>query len=136
MFSPAVRQEVDLNERVLMFSPTVRQEVDLNERVPRSAVGPDRKLFCSKNRHDQLMAHFIIPELHLEEDRTLENTGEPREENPDRRTKREEVRERNPEESKERRGEPREENPERGSKREEPRGEQREERRTLRGEPR
>lgn len=52
--------------------PSVRQEVDLDVGVPGSAVVSDRKFFGSKNRDDQLMTHFVVPQLHLFKIRTLE----------------------------------------------------------------
>ena len=45
--------------------PPVRQEVHFDVGVPRSSVCSGRQVYGLKDVDDQLMAHFVIPQLHL-----------------------------------------------------------------------
>lgn len=52
---------------LLFFVPSVGQEVNFDVRVPWSPVILRRKFFSSEDRDDQLVTHFIVPQLHLRE---------------------------------------------------------------------
>lgn len=48
-----------------MILPPIRQEVHLDIRVPRSSVWSGWQVYGLKDVDDQLMAHFVVPQLHL-----------------------------------------------------------------------
>lgn len=48
-----------------MILPPIRQEVHLDIWVPRSSVWSGRQIYGLKDVDNQLMAHFVVPQLHL-----------------------------------------------------------------------
>lgn len=49
----------------IKYLPPIRQEVHLDIGVPRSSVWSGWQVYGLKDVDDQLMAHFVVPQLNL-----------------------------------------------------------------------
>lgn len=53
--------------------PAVREEVHFDIRAPGPPIRPKRKLHSLQHVHYELVTHFIVPQLHLDEKQTKTN---------------------------------------------------------------